>query len=514
MTMYRDLDALARAVLEVDEKVKDHLEAAAILEAIGVTPRVAKELGYSDTFELAKEVMKIIDYYRLTLGEILIEEKPTKLQKMMEAVKLFISGVFFSAPWLLITISYMLFGISLLPEYEEPLRATAIDIALILSIVITSILPPIFMRKLQFHFYQEDYATSQKILMLYYVIGVLTISGSSIIIWFIFKFLPYPEWWTIYTLIYYIPFSFFWLSVAPLYSFQKYFALASSYVVSLLFIGVMYRIIEIRLSLHLIHVYGIMLGAFFAIMYSTSMLYIRYKVLGVTSEPTISPRLSFIIYSGLSYSLIGALYFIFLFTDRILVWSMTNAPYPLLANIDYEKAANLSLLVLIIPFGVINYYLTKIYEEILKEGDKFTVKEIEKYRSKIAQRYRSACLMIFGSGIGSLISLFYLLKSLGWIPTNFHATVFLFSGVSYALIPLFFIGWLLGTFLYKPEFFVKPLILGLSMNVILGFILTRYMGVEYASLSFMVSTIALTITSLWQSLKIVKEVDYAYYSAF
>ena len=122
--------------------------------------------------------------------------------------------------------------------------------------------------------------------------------------------------------------------------------------------------------------------------------------------------------------------------------------------------------------------------------------------------------MIFGSGIGSLISLFYLLKSLGWIPTNFHATVFLFSGVSYALIPLFFIGWLLGTFLYKPEFFVKPLILGLSMNVILGFILTRYMGVEYASLSFMVSTIALTITSLWQSLKIVKEVDYAYYSAF
>jgi len=102
-----------------------------------------------------------------------------------------------------------------------------------------------------------------------------------------------------------LPEKIFWLSVAPLYSFRKYFALASSYIVSLLFIGVMYRIVEAKLSLHLIHVYGIMLGAFFAIMYSTSMLYIRYKILGVTSEPTIGPKPSFIIYSGLSYSLIG-----------------------------------------------------------------------------------------------------------------------------------------------------------------------------------------------------------------
>ena len=53
MTVHRDLDTFARAVLEIDEKVKDYLEAAAILEAIGVTPRVARELGYSDTFELA-----------------------------------------------------------------------------------------------------------------------------------------------------------------------------------------------------------------------------------------------------------------------------------------------------------------------------------------------------------------------------------------------------------------------------------------------------------------------------
>ena len=514
MTMHRDLDALARAVLEVDEKVKDYLEAAAILEAIGVTPRVAKELGYSDTFELAKEVMKIIEYYRLTVGEIFAEERPTRLQKMMDAIKLFISGVFFSAPWLLITISYMLFGISLLPVYEEPLRATAIDIALILSMIITSILPPMFMRKLQFHFYQEDYATSQKILMLYYVTGVLTISGSSIIIWLIFRFLPYPDWWTIYTLIYYIPFSFFWLSVAPLYSFRKYFALASSYVVSLLFIEVMYRIVEAKLSLHLIHVYGIMLGAFFAIMYSTSILYIRYKILGATSEPTIEPKPSFIIYSGLSYSLIGVLYFIFLFMDRILVWSMTKTPYPLLADVDYEKIANLGLLVLVIPFGVINYYLTKIYEEILKEGDRFTVKEIEEYRNRIAQRYRDACLATFGSGIGSLIILFYIFRKLGWMSTSFHVTVFLFSGVGYALIPLFFIGWLLGTFLYKPELFAKPLILSLSINAVLGFILTRHIGVEYASLSFMVSTIVLTAASLWQSLKIVREIDYAYYSAF
>jgi len=49
---------------------------------------------------------------------------------------------------------------------------------------------------------------------------------------------------------------------------------------------------------------------------------------------------------------------------------------------------------------------------------------------------------------------------------------------------------------------------------VLGFILTRCIGIEYASLSFMVATMALTAASLWQSLKIVREIDYAYYSAF
>ena len=122
--------------------------------------------------------------------------------------------------------------------------------------------------------------------------------------------------------------------------------------------------------------------------------------------------------------------------------------------------------------------------------------------------------MTFGSGIGSLITLFYVLRNLGWIQTKLHVMVFLFSGLSYALIPLFFIGWLLGTFLYKPELFVKPLIFSLSINAILGFILTRYVGIEYASLSFMIATIMLTAASLWYSLRIVKEIDYAYYSAF
>ena len=141
MSIYEDLDSLARMVLEVDDKVQDPMEVAAILEAIGVTQEAVKDLGYGSMFELASEVLRIADYYR-SLGEIWGEEKPTRLQRLLEAIKLFFSGVLFSSPWLFITISYMFFGISLLPIYEDPLRATAIDLAMILSMTITSILPP------------------------------------------------------------------------------------------------------------------------------------------------------------------------------------------------------------------------------------------------------------------------------------------------------------------------------------------------------------------------------------
>jgi len=511
MSIYTDLDSLARMVLEVDEKVQDPMEVAAILEAIGVTQEAVQDLGYESMFELASEVLRIADYYR-SLGEIWGEEKPARLQRLLEAIKLFLSGVLFSSPWLFITISYMFFGISLLPVYEDPLRATAIDLAMILSMTITSILPPIFLRRLQFHYYQEDYSNSQRLLVTYYMLGFVVTAASAIAIWLSFSGTPYPSWWIIYLIIYFIPFSFFWLAISPLYFFRRYVALAISYLVALGFIGVMYRLM--RAETYLINIYGLMLGAFFSMIYSISFLYIRFKILGMGSESTAPSRLSFVAYSGLSYALIGALYFLLIFSDRFIVWLIGHGGYPLLANIEYEKASNLSLLVLVIPFGVMNYYLTKLYECVLKEAEKYRMQEIERYRRSLLRIYLRGLLMTTISGVASLLFLYHILLGIGWIASEFQLKIFILSGISYSMIPLFYLGWLLSCFLYKPEPYLKFLGLALALSIILCIAFNQILGVEYTPAGFAISMTILALMSLRDSLENMKEIDQAYLSAF
>ena len=514
MSLYRDLDTLARTVLEINENVKDYMEAAAILEAVGVSKATANKMGYPDVFALAKDVMNIVEHYR-GVGEVEGEERPSRLERITEAIRLFFSGVLLSSPWLVITLSYFLFGVALLPVYEEPLKATAIDFSLTLSIIVTSFLQPMFMRKLLYYIYQEDLENAERITAMYYASGAGVVAASAIILLItLSRIEAYPPWWPLYTVAYFIPFALFWLTMSPLYALRRHLALAMSYVVALAFIGIMYYAFGEAFTPHLIHIYGILLGAFFSAMYLLSLLYIRSKVIsGRVSEPTIPPRLSFIAYTGIAYSIVGLLYFLFVFMDRFLVWTLSET-YPLLANIEYEKAANLSLLILCAPLGAMNYYLTKLYNEISRGGDRFTLKEVEGYTARVSGYFKRACLMLLLYGALSHLALSLLFFHLKWLPSLRSWLIYTSSGISYTFLPAFFLALLIGIFLYRPGTFLWISGLGTALNFTLGLLCTRLIGFEYASISYATSSIVMVCAAIIITLRILKRADYAYYSAF
>lgn len=514
MSLFRDLDTLARTVLEIDEKVKDYMEVAAILEAVGVSKKAANRLGYPDVFSLAKDVMRIVEHYR-AVGEVEGVERPSRLKKVFEAIRLFFSGVLLSSPWLIITLSYLFFGVALIPVFEEPLRATAIDFSLTLSVIITAFLQPMFMRKLLYYFYQEDYENAHRITTIYYALGAGVVAAAAAALTITLNILrAYPDWWTLYTVAYFVPFSLFWLTMSPLYALRKHLALALSYVIALGFIGAIYMLFGEAWIPHLVHIYGILLGAFFAALYFTSLLYIKSSVIrGGEGEPTIPSRLSFLTYLGISYSITGVLYFIFVFLDRFLVWTLSET-YPFLANLEYEKAANLSLLVLCAPFGAMNYYLSKLYEEISEGGNRFPVSELERYRSRIKRYFLKACLIVLIFGAFSHLGLTLLFWFFGWLPTLRSWMIYLFSGVSYMFLPLFFLSLLLGIFLYRPGPYLASVAVGVAVNLGLGLYLTRWFGFEFASLSFAASSVLMTALAITATYEAFREADYAYYSAF
>lgn len=504
-----DLDSLAVATLEVDENVKDYLDVAVILEVLGVTRETARRYGYKDIFDLAKAVFEAIRHYQLK-EEMVGAKKKTRIDLIIETLRLFASGVALSSPWLMILFVYIIFKVSLLPMYETPLISTSVNLALASSIISTSWISPIFMRKLFYFMYQRRYSAVRKILVAYFMSGFfITLLTATLLVAFVNVLGAYPDWWITYFIIFFIALSLLWLTTAPLYALRMYIPLILTYLCSMLIIGASYTMMRSIPQKSMTHIYGIIGGSATALIYLTVYFYLRSKF-KPESYGDVKIRLPFMLYLGIPYSIVNLLYFIFIFTDRFLVWYI-GSPYPFLVDFFYEAPASLSLLTITVPFGIMNYYSQKLYSCISGEERRFSSFQVDKYRESVKKIYLKMQAAVFLSGFLFWIALFFLVGNQVADTTTFTCLsighIFLTSIISNII--LFF-------YMHRPFMPLLPMLLGTSLNFTLGIILIRTYGVKYvASISYMVSSIIMAISMIIMVLEIIiKKIDYYHYSAF
>ena len=506
-----DIDSLAIATLEVDENVKDYLDVAVILELLGVTKDTARRYGCDDIFNLAKAVFEAVKYYQLK-DEASGVKRKSRLESIIEAIKLFAGGVTLSSPWLAVILAYMIFKVSLLPAQETPLASTSINLALVFSIINTSWISPIFMRKLFYFMYQRNYSAVRKILMVYFTFGFLvTILTAGISTTFVGILGIYPGWWSAYFLTFFIALSLLWLTTAPLYALRLYIPLIFTYISSLSVIGVLYDAMEMLQQRYMAHIYGIISGSFMAMIYLVIYLYLRSRFKPQIQEG-VKVRFSFMLYLGIPYAIVNLLYFVFIFIDRLLVWYV-QAPYPFLVDLFYEKPASLSLLTITVPFGVMNYYINKFYSSVSEGGGRFNSFQTDEYCRSVRRAYLKMHGVILASGILFQIILYYLLQ--GWLIKD-EAWIFMYLSLGHVFLAVIISNILLFLYMHRPAKSIPPLLLGILINFILGVTFMRMWGVKYAAaLGYMIASIVTAILLAAIALRtIIKNVDYYYYSAF
>ena len=504
-----DLDSLAVAVLEVDENVKDYLDVAVILEVIGVTRETAERYGYKDIFDLAKAVFEAIRYYQLR-EETASTRKKTRIDSIIEALRLFAGGVTLSSPWVIILLVYIIFKVSWLPVSETPLVSTSVNLALVASIISTSWVSPLFMRKLFYFMYQKMYLAARKILAAYFIFGFfITFLIAILLVTFTNALGLYPDWWITYFTIFFVALSLLWLTTAPLYALRLYIPLILTYLCSLLIISVSYTMMRSLPQKFMAHVYGMIGGSAVAIIYLTVYLYLRSRFKPESYE-NVKIRLPFTLYLGMPYSIVNLLYFIFIFTDRFLVW-YTGSPYPFLVDFFYETPASISLLMIVMPFGVMNYYIQRFYGFLSGEKSEFAAFQVDEYRRSVRKMYLKMQTTIFLSGfLFWIILLFFVRNQIADI------AIFISLSIGHIFLVSIISNILLFFCMHRPSMPLLPLLLGTILNFTLGAILIKTYGVKYvASMSYMISSIIIAIFLIIMVIEtIIKKIDYYYYSAF
>ncbi|RLI12001.1 hypothetical protein DRO35_04025, partial [Candidatus Bathyarchaeota archaeon] len=216
------------------------------------------------------------------------------------------------------------------------------------------------------------------------------------------------------------------------------------------------------------------------------------------------------LYLGMPYSIVNLLYFIFIFTDRFLVW-YRGSPYLFLVDFLYETPASLSLLIITAPFGVMNYYIQRFYRYLSGERSEFNSFQIDEYRESIKKIYLKMQTVIFLSGFSFWVILFFLIRNqIG------DVTIFTYLSIGHIFLISIISNILVFFCMHRPVMPLLPMLLGTLLNFTLGAILIKMYGVKYvASMSYMVSSIIMAIFLITMVIEtIIKKIDYYYYSAF
>ncbi len=513
----RDLDSLAMTVLSVDENVVGQEHVAVILEVLGVSKDVAKNYGCDTVFSLAQELTKIIDYYR-TRHEVRVKSASNKRK---EFVRLYATGVFSGAPWILMIVFLSATGVSLWSVVPMALDyATVISLAVFMSLIVTGGVVQAGTRKFIFYIFQRNLPLAKYALKRYYAHGLLAIFATATLAFALSRFAsPYGGYYDTIGIVFFVAISLLWIALGPLYALEKYKLLAAIFFGSLATVHLaMWNLGENlaypRLTVVVLaQISGIVLGIVAASLLVAIYLYVirtRLKAPRIRPKP---PRASIFAYETAIYFAAGALYFVFILIDRLIVWSMSG-PQVLWYNNTYEIGIGLALVPLAPMLGFIYVYTSKTYQAILELGSSTKCQTVAAFEKSILNFYRKGLIVIAGCAIPAMA---FLPTLYGFFMRTMDPRSYFVLAVG-SLANLFLAVFLLNSnlcnYLYRPKPVLTALFLGTVCNSIVGFTLSHTLGFENAVIGYLLGAILITFISTYYLLRSFRHLAFSLYTAF
>ena len=534
-------DKTIDSVDELKTKVKDLVgnplsawAVAATIESLGVREiDVQNDYGYDSIFQLAQQIYK-------ELKEEAREDQQDKISDLDEKVESsgwwewlkffgyhYGRGLLFSLPMISQIAAVIIFRYSLWAwlEFNEA-QATVVAFGTITAFVLTGGFIQVLGRSVSSYKSSDNFELAFKASKEIIKAGVVTVGIAAVLFYVINLVIPfYPTSMMLLALVYMILISLLLLASGILYALERQISILVIIVLGTFV--VLFNVEVLNLGIYLSQWLAMALTTLALAGYG--YLYFRLKIRSAgqqTVEQTL-PRQEVRFYINYRYFVYGLSYFLFLFLDRILAWSAGPPPPPYIVwfNTPYELGMDWALLTLVLSVAVLEYSVQLFSRKLVPLQEKAKFSQLNSFINHYKKFYFKQLVLLIGISIFSIVITYFAVNSLrvfeGDVPEirDFFANpmtteVFWLASISYVFLNIGLLHSLFFFTLNKAKFSMYSILAGVAVNFFVGYLCSRMISLEYATIGLMAGSICFAAVSGYYAKKFFKRLDYYYYSAF
>ncbi len=519
----RPVDDLVEFVLTQTGSPVDRWAVAATLESRGLRDVDAQRLyGEADIFGLASRVhAQCRDVLASADREPVRPSALRWYRRTGRFLTFYVRGSFTGLPILVQVLAVVLLGSSLWssPRFDNT-QASVVAIATLLSFLVTGGFVQAGGRLGLYYLEQQSYLLARRICLQIVLLGaaaVVLVGVGAALANVVGNWMPGPL--VLVAAAYYLLLSLLWLLLGVLYAMQLRLAILACFVVGITVVVLVQALTST--SVETAHWLGLSAADITAAVWSWRALGRRVRAAGASARLARLPRRALLVHAAAPYFRYGVLYFAFLFLDRTTSWSAGDDPLPLWFDTPYEIGLDIALLVLVLTLPQLEYTVHEFSASIGAVQETYRGEQAQEHNRHFVRFYLRqlallAVLVVVSASVLSAGLVALADAEAVAVDTTDPITVAVFAWgvVAYALLVLSLLN---GVFLFslsRPRLVVPALFLALVVNAAVGWYLSRSIDYWYGVVGLAAGALVFAVLTTVAALRVLRRLDYYYYSAF
>jgi hypothetical protein len=437
-------------------------------------------------------------------------------------LKSFVLGITNLFPVLLQFMMIIFFGYSLWTSVDfNTLQSTAVVLGVIVGMIISGGFVQVIGRQASFYWSYSDFEMTKKTINYILKKGTWAILIGLSLLFILNMFLSfYPNKVLIITFVYAFLIGLLILYLAPLYPIKQRWFISVA-----VFIGTTISIVlakKTNLMIYFTHWIGLItvigLSKLFQHLFFKRIL---HKTVKIAQNKINTPVL---LYHNYKYFFYGLFIYLFVFIDRILAWSSELdglMPFVIYFKKDYELGMDIAIVSFLFMGGVLEYSV-KVFTHFLDLQQRLTkYNEVKHFNGYFTMMYWRNVLILLVSSTVLFIITYFLITSPWGYESRFHIKLLdlSYTVASFGCIGYLFLAWgmmnsLCLFTLGRPTEPLKAIIIATVVNIITGFVFSRFVGYEYSVIGMVMGSLVFMVLTLKENVSFFKNLDYNYYSAY
>jgi hypothetical protein len=504
----------------------DNDTVAAAIETIGVREVDARELyGDRDVFALAARISPRVA--AAAAGEVSPERSRTMAALVVGSASRFAAyytrGLFYALPMVLQVATIALLRVGVLVHVSDA-QATVIMVGSILSFIATGGFVQSIGRLGSVYAGRSSYRLARTLTYRLLALGLLaSLALGGLLVGFgsLVGLMPPAD--LANALVYDVLLSALWLTLAVLYMLQRR---ALVLVVVVFWLGtfvILLRATNIGVyeAQWIAAAYGALIAAALGAEELARLVRRMPAERGVEHAPPARELIS----GTAIYFCYGALYFGFVFLDRLVAWTKTTPHgYWIFFQRPYELGLDWALLTLLLAIALVDYTVTEFSGRLAPTQERFDGASIAEHNRSFQRFYARqlglltalvifSAIAVYAGGIGIRDGISSSVVT-GFFGDSTTYKVFMWAALGYGLLVWGLLNVTFFFYLSRPRYAVRPLLLGAGTAIVVGLLFSRLGGYWESVVGLAVGAFVFAAATTRYMIRMLDRFDFYYYSAY